>query len=287
MSRAARFISTVLTTAGLVVLADVGLTLAWQEPLSAAVGHFKQGKVREQTQQITERYRRENPPPPRDRQDAMSEEEVAEMAARKAERFRSDYMRYGAGIGEISIPAIGVRAGILEGIDSGTLTRGPGHYPDTELPGQGKTAAIAGHRTTYGAHFRNIDRLQVGDEITLEMPYGHFTYEVTEQRIVWPSEYTVTQDLNYERLVLSACHPLYSAAQRIIVFGRLAEIDLWPQEAEGEKRKGAGKRRGRPAGEDEGGLPAPPLVLGGMAGLAACLLSLALWARRRSPDDEA
>jgi sortase A len=83
--------------------------------------------------------------------------------------------------------------------------------------------AIAGHRTTYGAPFRRVDDLGRGDRIELRMPYGRFVYRVERTRIVPPTEVSVTARVSYDRLVLSACHPLYSAAQRIVVFARLEE----------------------------------------------------------------
>ena len=89
------------------------------------------------------------------------------------------------------------------------------------LPGQRGTVAIAGHRTTYGAPFRKIDKVRPGDEITVVMPYGRFTYKVERTRIVPPTAIWVTQRVSYDRLILSACHPLYSAAKRIVVFARL------------------------------------------------------------------
>ena len=81
--------------------------------------------------------------------------------------------------------------------------------------------AIAGHRTTYGAPFRRIDKVKPGDEVTVVMPYGRFTYKVERTRIVPPTAVWVTQRVSYDRLILSACHPLYSAAKRIVVFARL------------------------------------------------------------------
>ena len=86
----------------------------------------------------------------------------------------------------------------------------------------GQTVPIAGHRTTYLAPFRHINELVAGDKIIVTMPYGRFTYVVQYQRIVLPTALWVTNNVGYERLVLSACNPLYSAAQRIIVFARLA-----------------------------------------------------------------
>src|SRR5205814_4986069 len=104
------------------------------------------------------------------------------------------------------------------------LQKGPGHYPQTAFPGLGRTVAIAGHRTTYLAPFRHIDDLRRGDEIVLQMPYATFTYRVQTHKIVDPSALWVIRNRGYERLVLSACHPLFSAAQRLVVFSRLVGV---------------------------------------------------------------
>jgi sortase A len=114
---------------------------------------------------------------------------------------------------------------VIEGTKTGDLRKGPGHYGDTPLPGQRGTVAIAGHRTTYGAPLRTIDKLRRGDPIQIEMSYGRFTYRVEKTRIVDPSEVSVKRRVAYDRLILSACHPLYSAAQRIVVFARLERRD--------------------------------------------------------------
>jgi len=112
---------------------------------------------------------------------------------------------------------------VVAGTGSKALRKGPGHYPSTPLPGVRGTVGIAGHRTTYGAPFRKIDKLRQGDEIEVEMPYGRFTYRVERARIVPPTATWVTNKVSYDRLILSACHPLYSAAKRIVVFARLVQ----------------------------------------------------------------
>ena len=124
-------------------------------------------------------------------------------------------------LGKIRIPEIGLDEVFVEGTGTADLRRGPGHYPATPLPGRHGTVAIAGHRTTYGAPFHDVDELRRGDPIELTMPYGRFTYRVERTRIVAPTAVEVTDPVGYDRLVLSACHPLYSAAQRIIVFAKL------------------------------------------------------------------
>ena len=93
------------------------------------------------------------------------------------------------------------------------------------FPGIPGTTAIAGHRTTYLAPFRDIDLLKAGNHILLEMPYAHFTYTVTGQRVVAPTDVrAVVDDVGYSRLVLSACTPLFSAAQRLLVYASLTRI---------------------------------------------------------------
>ncbi len=81
--------------------------------------------------------------------------------------------------------------------------------------------AVAGHRTTYLAPFRDIDQLGNRDQVVLQMPYADFTYQVERNRIVPPGATWVTRRIAYDRLVLTACHPLYSASERIVVFARL------------------------------------------------------------------
>jgi sortase A len=130
----------------------------------------------------------------------------------------------GAAIGKIVINKIGASFDVVQGTDTSSLEKGPGHYPGTAFPGLGQTVAIAGHRTTYLAPFRHIDLLSPGDKIVLKMPYAQFTYVVQYHKIVLPTALWVTDNVGYERLVLSACNPLYSAAQRIIVFARLQEV---------------------------------------------------------------
>jgi sortase A len=124
-------------------------------------------------------------------------------------------------LGRIRIPKIGVSAVFVEGTATGDLSSGPGHYPGTPIPGEHGTVGIAGHRTTYGAWFRNINQLNPGDAIDITMGYGRFTYRVERTRIVPPTALWVTDRVGYDRLILSACHPLYSAAKRIVVFARL------------------------------------------------------------------
>jgi sortase A len=127
-------------------------------------------------------------------------------------------------VGRLRMPTLHRTYVVVEGTDLGTLRKGPGHYPKTTLPGEGGTVAVAGHRTTYGAPFRHLDALRRGDAIDVTMPYGEFVYRVEGTRIVKPQDVSALRSVGRQRLVLTACHPLYSAAQRIVVLASLQRV---------------------------------------------------------------
>jgi sortase A len=215
MRRLIRDISSVLIISGVLLLADAGATLLWQEPVTALIAVIERSQVNKQFLSY-----RSHPLSRLDQHVLIGLSSVQsriEFLARKEQGEVSN----GDAIGTIQIAAIGVNDTIIQGTDTASLQRGPGHYPETAFPGLGQTVAIAGHRTTYLAPFRNINVLRAGAKIVLSMPYGRFTYVVQYQKIVPPTDIGVIDNVGYERLVLSACNPLYSAAQRIIVFARL------------------------------------------------------------------
>ena len=184
-----RFVASVMMVSGTLLIADAGVTLLWQEPISAFVANREQGQLRKAFFEPPQRVIRRQP-------------------------------LKGDAIAKIDLPSIGVSEYVVEGTDVASLRKGPGHYPETPLPGDPGTTAIAGHRTTYGAPFRNIDKLRRGEPIRIDMPDGRFVYRVERTKIVDDQDLSVLDRVGYQRLVLSACHPLYSAAQRIIVFAR-------------------------------------------------------------------
>jgi LPXTG-site transpeptidase (sortase) family protein len=110
---------------------------------------------------------------------------------------------------------------IVEGVARSQLKTGAGHYPTTPLPGQPGNAAIAGHRTTYGAPFHNLEVLVAGDTIEIETALGVSVYEVRETVIVRPTEIWVTQDRPGAWLTLTTCHPKLSSRQRLVVFAEM------------------------------------------------------------------
>lgn len=217
---ALRALSTVMIVAGVLLLADAGLTVTWQEPLSAIYGKLQQDTLSGRLDTLAAR------PPTVIEQRALAalpdDRARIAFAARALNRRAKD----GEPIGRIRIPKIGVSKVIVAGTGTEDLRKGPGHYPATPLPGAPGTVGIAGHRTTYGAPFRHVDKLRGGDRIVVEMPYAKVTYRVERLRIVPPSATWVTDRRAYDRLVLTACHPLYSAAKRIVVFAR--RVDAVP-----------------------------------------------------------
>ncbi len=141
----------------------------------------------------------------------------------------------GAPAFRLRIPAIDLQQIVVEGVGTEDLKKGPGHYPScrpgferplcTEFeevwPGQEGRVIVSGHRTTYGAPFWDVDKLDKGDEIITDTKWGTFTYEVTEKRIVQPDSLAIAIQSDAAEVVLTTCHPKYSAAQRLIVFARM------------------------------------------------------------------
>ena len=127
----------------------------------------------------------------------------------------------GEPIGKIEIPNIGVDWIFVEDVEVEDLKKGPGHYPETPLPGRRGNAAIAGHRTTYGAPFNRLDELQQGDEIRVSDAVGTYIYRVIEKKIVRPTDLSVVAPTTDSRLTLTTCNPKYSARERLIVVAAL------------------------------------------------------------------
>jgi sortase A len=198
-----RFLAAVLMVSGALLVVDAVVTLVWQEPISSALATRGQAELERQLEE-----------PPRLPGDVAA-------AADQLERR----LRPGDALGRIAMPTLDRSFAVVQGVGTSALRKGPGHYSETALPGQRGTVAVAGHRTTYLAPFRTIDRLRRGQPVVIEMPYGRFTYRVERQRIVAPSATEVLRPAGHDRLVLTACHPLYSAAQRIVVFARLERTE--------------------------------------------------------------
>lgn len=167
----------------------------------------------------------EAPPPITPTTEAPTAATAAEAVGGAAKKFEA-LIEPGDAIGRIVIPRLGIDPIVVNGTVWGRdLSRGPGLYPESSLPGLGPVAAIAGHRTTFGAWFRHIDDLKSGDPIDLVLPYGTFHYEVAETEIVDNDDWSILDPRPYDALVLSACHPLYGASERYIVYAKLTSVE--------------------------------------------------------------
>ncbi len=152
-----------------------------------------------------------------DREQGQLDREIASDEVARA--YRARQLKDGDPLTRIKIPRLGVNTVVVEGTSSRALRAGAGHYPNTPLPCEAGNVAIAGHRTTYGKPFADLDRLKEGDVIILETPIGSCTYEMTRAPfIVEPTDFSVvTNDPSKSILTLTTCHPKGSAAKRLIV----------------------------------------------------------------------
>jgi sortase A len=192
----------------------------------------------------------------------------------------------GQAVAIIRIPKIGVDWGVVNGVSLPDLRNGPGHYPQTPLPGETGNAAIAGHRTTYGAPFNRLDELAPGDLIEVTTLKDTYTYKVDETKVVKPSQVEVLDPTPDARLTLTTCNPKYSAAQRLVVISHLAPGEKATAPAPTTSTTTAAGQVGPPpadtladAGLSSGKSKLPTILWG----IAAALVGLGWWwaVRRR------
>jgi sortase A len=209
-------ISTLLVLGGLVLVCDLAAVVVWQEPISALYARIQQ-------QQLAGQLTREEAsrPTTTQAQALAGLHDNSQRTAVLARQLKAT-AAHGAAVGRILIPSLGASFVLVDGATTNALKEGPGIYSQTPFSGTpGRTTAIAGHRTTYLAPFRHVDKLRPGQTIHIQMPYGNFTYAVQTTRVVAPTDLGVIKSVGYQRLVLSACDPPFSASKRIIIFARL------------------------------------------------------------------
>lgn len=152
--------------------------------------------------------------------------ELASPATRQA--YLAGTVRSGQSLTRIEIPKLGVNVVVVQGVDDNSLKAGAGHYPETPLPCSQGDVAIAGHRTTYGKPFANVDRLRPGDQIILKTPLGTCVYRVTERPfVVLPTDWQVVSNTpGLFTLTLTSCTPKGSASHRIVIKAEMVSSDL-------------------------------------------------------------
>jgi len=224
MGAARRRLGTALIVVGLLVLAYGAAVLFWRDPVTDLYARYQQHKLAGELEQAWPDYRTGRVGADFHGGNAARLAAVQQQVA-EAARDLQRRLRDGKPLGRIVIRRMGIRVIFVQGTSwARDLSKGPGHYRQTSMPGLGKTTAIAGHRTTFGAPFRKIDRLRRGDGIVLELPYGTFRYRVVSHKVVESNDWSIIRERGFDQLVLSACHPLYSASHRWVVFARLAQV---------------------------------------------------------------
>ena len=215
MRRATRILGLALIVAGVLLLAWVVVVWQWQDPFTAIYTHVEQ-------RHLAHRYDKRLASYPQRvlHGDAAATER---QIAAEADAYRRT-LSTGDPVGRLRIGRIGLNMIVVQGTDDETLKKGPGHYEQSGLPGEGHLIYVAGHRTTYLAPFAYINDIRVGDYVTFSVPYGSFTYRVFRHYIVPSDDLAVLADHGTEVLRLQACHPRFFATHRYIVDARLVSV---------------------------------------------------------------
>ena len=204
-----------LAVGGTLVLLWVLAVWRWQDPLTLVLNKRAQSELSSAYDVRVTRERIAPTPRP-----AVEQPSRAKLAA--TYRKRTDT---GDPIGRLTVPRLNLEIMVVFGTDRETLKKGPGLHPSTGFPGQRFLTYVAGHRTTYGAPFSEIDNLRPGDEITFEVPYGTYRYEVVGHRIVRDDQIEVLKGRGREELALQACWPRFFATHRYIAYAKLVGVD--------------------------------------------------------------
>jgi sortase A len=220
----------VVRTAGLVLIA-AGIALfvwgvavwQWEDPFTSAYTAYEQRKLDDHYADAAAAY-----DPPASRPVSPTSPPVSLAARRRdvaaaARAYRRGLER-GEPLGRLRIPRLDLDMVVVQGTDEESLKKGPGHYPFSFLPGEGRLIYLAGHRTTYAAPFSRIDRLRKGDRVTMELPYATVEYRITGHRIVPATATEVLRSGHKEVLALQACHPRFFASHRWIAYAEPVKI---------------------------------------------------------------
>ena len=211
-------LGTLLLVIGVGVLAWAATVYFWKDPFTTAYTAYEQRQLASNLDEQFDSWR-----PNREPVSESGEPTKRDDVSREAKRYRLA-SKDGNAIARIRIPRLDLNLVVVNGTSVSDLRRGPGRHLDTYMPGEHELVYIAGHRTTYGAPFGDINELQPGDTITLELPYATIVYRVTRHRIVDDNDVSVLESPHDEQLVLQACHPRFFASQRYLVYATPASV---------------------------------------------------------------
>jgi sortase A len=225
MRRSLRALGTLMIAAGVACLIWAVLVWRWQDPFTAVYTHLEQRELASGYERRLAEFDRlvaieDTRPiataPPSDR-------ELGTRVRANARRYRKALGR-GEAVARLRVPRLGLNMIVVNGTDHDTLTKGPGRYLGSFMPGEGQLVYIAGHRTTYSAPFSRIESLRRGDPVALELPYGTFEYRITGHVIVDATALRVLRSHGREVLALQACHPRFFASHRYIAYAEPVRV---------------------------------------------------------------
>ncbi len=205
-----------MVVAGAGALAWSLLVWRWQDPFTAVYTYREQRELRDDYDDRLAEFA-----VPRSRFRTRAEYRLA--VAEAARRYRRSLGR-GDAIGRLKVPSLDLDIIFVNGTDTKSLKKGPARHLATFLPGEGRLVYVAGHRTTYSAPFADIDDLEPGDRVVVELPYGTFEYRIRNHRIVDDNALEVLRSRGREELALQACHPRFFASQRYIAYAQPVSV---------------------------------------------------------------
>jgi sortase A len=212
-------LGTFLLVIGLGVLAWAATVYLWKDPFTTAYTAYEQRQLESNLDREFEKWH-----PTRDPVVKNGQPSPRDDLSREAKLFRLA-SEDGDAIARLRVPRLDLSLVVVNGTSTSDLRRGPGRHEKTFMPGEGELVYVAGHRTTYGAPFSDIEKLDTGDEITVELPYGTVEYRVTRYRIVDDNDLSVLDSRGREELVLQACHPRFFASQRYLVYAKPVSVE--------------------------------------------------------------
>jgi len=216
-------LGTFLLVIGLGVLAWAATVYLWKDPFTTAYTAYEQRRLASKLDEQFASYEPLRTPVVAHPGQPKPKPKPHDNVKREARRYRLT-SEDGDAIARLRIPRLGLSAVVVNGTGVDDLRRGPGRHLESFMPGERELVYIAGHRTTYGAPFGDINELKPGDPITVEVPYATIVYRVTRHRIVDDNDISVLESPHHEELVLQACHPRFFASQRYLVYARPVSV---------------------------------------------------------------
>jgi sortase A len=218
VKRSLRIAGTVLAGAGILTCLWALTVWQWQDPFTALYTMAQQRRLAAEYDAVAAAYKpvRQKHTSNKKHTSVQDEQLVVERAAQHYRRA----LHRGDAVGRLIVPRLSLNTIVVNGTDHASLTKGPGRYLGSYMPGERQLVYVAGHRTTYLAPFAHIERLRRGDPITFKLPYATFFYRVQRSVVVPSDDVSRLQSRGVEVLTLQACHPRFFATHRYLVYAK-------------------------------------------------------------------